>query len=71
MPEKRSESYIPEDRSVDQVRRGTGGERDAAQKKTQSTGAHLWGRVRSGLLGPKVKRMDKGCGFKGFLRNLQ
>lgn len=54
MPEM-SESNPNEEESVDQASSGVEEEGDTALRKTPSTGAGLWDRVRSSLIKPKVK----------------
>lgn len=62
MPEKMSESNLNEEESLDQASSGLEEEGDAAPRKTPSTGARLWDRVRSSLLRPKVKIRTVSCG---------
>lgn len=50
-----SESKANEEESVDQANNGLEEEGDMAPRKPLSRGAHLWDKVRSSLLGPKVK----------------
>lgn len=50
-----SESKANEEESVDQANNDLEEEGDMAPRKPLSRGAHLWDKVRSSLLGPKVK----------------
>lgn len=56
MPETMSETNPNEEESGDQAVLEEDG--DAAPRKTPSTGARLWDRVRGRLLRPKVKTGD-------------
>lgn len=48
----------PNEESVDQTNSGLEEEGDITPKKSQSTGARLWDRVRGSLLKPKVKDVE-------------
>lgn len=63
MPETMSESNPNEEESGDQAVLEEDG--DAAPRKTPSTGARLWDRVRGRLLRPKVKTGTVSCGRTG------
>lgn len=54
MPERMSESNLNEEESVDQANTTADDEVDIALRKTSSTGARLWDRVRSSLQRQKV-----------------
>lgn len=63
MPETMSETNPNEEESGDQAVLEEDG--DAAPRKTPSTGARLWDRVRGRLLRPKVKTGTVSCGWTG------
>lgn len=66
MPERMSESNLNEEESLDRTSSGLEEEGDTAPRKTPSTGARLWDRVRSSLLRPKVKIRTVSCGRPGI-----
>lgn len=77
MPETMSESNANDEQSVDQAGSGPEEEGDSAPRKSPSSGARLWDKVRSSLIRPKVKickvscgQTYKGCCCKGSSLNL-